>query len=228
MSSAGAQLAGLSLADRFARQSTPFPHNTSTVLFRGEAALNTAHLRSANAPSTRSTGVRGIPAGGRFSFQFRQKRKVSRDWMMTSHRVASAKGVRILGYKGCTFYGSGAGKNWPLQAKSVASHAYPGFNIVYSIRNDAGELIAKGSAEYLDAIHTDVPFAFKGYWERQNENKIKPFYIRRYFAHFGCIGPLRWPLLRFLDLDLLQLIQNSPMELVNAYAAIAWMEKVKV
>jgi hypothetical protein len=99
MSPIVARLAGLSLADHFAEEGRRLPHDASAVLIRGESALNTAHLRSPNAPSTRSTGFRGIPAGGRFAFQFRQKRKVFWEWTMTSHRVASAKGVRISGQK---------------------------------------------------------------------------------------------------------------------------------
>jgi hypothetical protein len=57
-----------------------------------------AHLPSANAPSTRSAGIRGTPAGGRFWFQFREKRVILRERIITSHKVTSAKGVRVLGY----------------------------------------------------------------------------------------------------------------------------------
>jgi hypothetical protein len=155
MSPIVAQLAGLSLADRFAREYTPFPHNASTVLIRGASTLNTAHLRWPRVPFTRSTGILCCqelsPVGGRFSFQFRQKRRTLREWTMTSNTVASATWARMLGCKGCTFYAAGAGKNKRLQVTNVAGHAYPGFN-TYSTRDDVGERIVKGSTESLGAF----------------------------------------------------------------------------
>lgn len=224
MSTVFNQLASLSLADR-PRQSTPFPHDASTILYRGESGLNAAHLRSADAPSTRSTGIRGTPAGGRFWFQFREKRVILRERIITSHKVASAKGVRVLGYKRCIFYAANAGLGRPLQARSVSGHFYPNFDIVYSIRDDKGELIAKGNAEFLDAVYGDVAFALKGYWDRKSPAKIRGFYIRRYFAHHQCLGPFRTCVYRFLRPEDLLFLNNTPVDIVDALAGIMWMDE---
>lgn len=68
----------------------------------------------------------------------------------------------------------------------------PGFGIVYFVRNETGELVAKGNAEFLNAVYSDVAgIALKGYCERKSFAKIKGFFVRRRRAHYGCIGPFR-------------------------------------
>lgn len=108
---------------------TPFPLDADSVLFRRESVINTAHLPdSASARPSHGGGVRGYPIGGRFGFQLEAlvKKKPSqlREWIITSHRVASLKGNRVMGYKNCTFYGALARLNFRMRASSVVHHIY--------------------------------------------------------------------------------------------------------
>jgi hypothetical protein len=142
-----------------------------------------------------------------------------------SHEIAARNGCKVFGYRGVTFFGSNAGFNRRLQAVNIKKHFYPNYDIVYVVKNDEGFVIAQGDAEFLSAIYSDVPLALKAYRRTKTQQRIKSYYIKRYFAFYGCLGPLRQPLYQFLSSADVSLILDSPAEWADGLVCAEWMQE---
>jgi hypothetical protein len=120
-------------------------------------------------------------------------------WVQISHYMAGLQGITNLGYEGFVFYGSNANCNRRLQAASITDVIYPNYDVVYLVGSRDGTVIARGNAEFLNAIYDDVGDAIKGYWAARNHGRVQPHCVKRYFAFYGCAGIFREPMYRFLS-----------------------------
>lgn len=160
---------------------TPFPHDAASVLSCGRADLNTGHLtvpkpKLAKAPPTRNdraltstltTAVYGMSPGGKFSFQKANTKKRFDERVRVARQVAARKGVTNFGYTGDKFYEVHARLNLRLQSRSIITHKYHEYDIVYNV-NLGNNIVSERTIEFLNAIYQDVPAAVANHWSSKD------------------------------------------------------------
>ncbi|KAJ9090738.1 hypothetical protein QFC21_007376 [Naganishia friedmannii] len=146
--------------------------------------------------SRASRSLTTIPSGGRFKGM--TKKSMMDHEIRVPHDMVSLEGITNLGYKGLTFYGSFANYNRKLQAAPIKNIIYPNYDMVHLVESSDGTVIAKGNAEFSDAIYYDVQNAIEEYWASGNLRRVQPHCIKRYFAFYVCEGVFRKPMCQFL------------------------------